>query len=185
MSRHSRITASFVVTGLLSTLVSTSAFAGGPLLSGYGGPGAGEQAIVGSTLLNGPSGGSGSGGSSGSPGGSGSGQGSVGGASAGSGPVPASTHGAQAGLTGGVSSSRGNAGSRAPQAARHARTGAAADSVGGMGASAFVYPSSLRSASTSSPALGISGGDLLVLLLAIAALALVGALTMRVSRLQR
>ncbi len=30
------------------------ALAGGPLLSGYGGPGAGAQAIIGGTLLNGP-----------------------------------------------------------------------------------------------------------------------------------
>ncbi len=44
-----------------------AALAGAPLLSGYGGPGAGAQAILGATLLNGPgSGSSGSGSSGGS-----------------------------------------------------------------------------------------------------------------------
>jgi hypothetical protein len=40
----------------VSALAPTAALAG-PLLSGYGGPGVGNQAILGSALLNGPSGG--------------------------------------------------------------------------------------------------------------------------------
>src|ERR1700736_6516079 len=42
----------------------------GPLLSGYGGPGQGNQAILGSTLLGGSAGGSGTSGGGGSRGGS-------------------------------------------------------------------------------------------------------------------
>jgi hypothetical protein len=50
-----------LVLGLVILLPSVAA--GSPLLSGYGGPGQGEQAILGGGLVNGPSGGASGGGS--------------------------------------------------------------------------------------------------------------------------
>lgn len=67
--RRNRITLGALASLALFAIPAPAALAGGPLLSGYGGPGAGAQVIIGGTLLNGPKGGSG-GGSGGSPGGS-------------------------------------------------------------------------------------------------------------------
>ena len=66
MNRNIRIASALALAGFLAALAPLAAYAGSPLLSGYGGPGAGEQAIVGSTLIGGPRGGAGSGGSLGS-----------------------------------------------------------------------------------------------------------------------
>jgi hypothetical protein len=75
MKRHRTIVLTvkaFALGAVAYALVPASALASGPgpLLSGYGGPGAGAQAILGATLLKGPGGGagSGSGSSGGSPG---------------------------------------------------------------------------------------------------------------------
>src|SRR5580692_5124645 len=65
--RGNRITLGALASLALFAIPAPAALAGGPLLSGYGGPGAGAQAIIGGTLLNGPKGGSG-GGSGGGPG---------------------------------------------------------------------------------------------------------------------
>src|SRR4051794_10195073 len=51
-------------------LLAPSSQAADPLLSGYGGPGGGEQVVLGSTLVGAGKGGGGSGGGSGSSGGS-------------------------------------------------------------------------------------------------------------------
>ncbi len=67
--RRNRIILGTLALLALLAVPAPAALAGGPLLSGYGGPGAGAQAIIGGTLLNGPKGGSG-GGSGGSAGGS-------------------------------------------------------------------------------------------------------------------
>ena len=58
MKSHRKITPLIGLVVTLSALVPASAGASS-LLSGYGGPGQGTQAILGSTLLNGPSGGAG------------------------------------------------------------------------------------------------------------------------------
>ena len=55
MKSHRKITSIIGLVVTLSALVPASA-AASSLLSGYGGPGQGTQAILGSTLLNGPSG---------------------------------------------------------------------------------------------------------------------------------
>jgi hypothetical protein len=47
-----------------------------------------------------------------------------------------------------------------------------------------VYPKSLHPASVGSPAFGISSGNLALLAVIVAALALVGAITIRITRLQ-
>ncbi len=64
MSRKSKIAPALTLTCLVLAAAPVAAFASSPLLSGYGGPGAGAQAIIGSTLSGGSSGGAG--GSSGS-----------------------------------------------------------------------------------------------------------------------
>jgi hypothetical protein len=65
MTRLRTITIATSIVAAVAAAPSTAAAS--PLLSGYGGPGQGNQAILGSALLNGPGGGS-SGGSSGSTG---------------------------------------------------------------------------------------------------------------------
>lgn len=181
-----------VVCGLLPPV----ALAGGPLLSGYGGPGAGEQSILGSTLVGGSGGGSGSGGASGSGGGSGSG-GSSGGSTGGSqgGGGAASSTGATGGSSavdagpGQAGTAKSRTGEALTRRGRRRLGGSAAvrpgtASVGRAGVNAYVYPTTLHAASYSSPVLGISGGDLLALVVTIATLALLGVLTIRMGRLQ-
>ena len=82
MKRHRTTLCTLALAGDGScVLAPAAAMAGGPLLSGYGGPGGGAQAIIGATLLNGPGSGSGGGGSGGSSSGGGSGSSSAGSAS--------------------------------------------------------------------------------------------------------
>jgi hypothetical protein len=167
--------ASALALAVLLAAAPAAALAGSPLLSGYGPPGAGEQAILGSTLLQGPHGGAGQGGSSGSGGSGGPVSGSGTSTSRGTGPA----------RTGPAGRSSSSAGGHAGIAGASQAHGAAGAEAGRSDASLFVYPSSLRSSSAGSPALGISGGDLLLLAGTIAALALLGTLTIRLTHLQR
>jgi hypothetical protein len=177
----------------VSASAPSAALAGGPLLSGYGGPGAGEQAILGSTLL----GGSGSGGSSGGSGGggrsggTGTGVGGSGGSAREKAGATASTGASGGGpvshpaTTGTVESTAAQTGARRG----HRRLGGSAAGQGGgaagrAGVSAYVYPSTMRVASYDSPVLGISVDDLLALVVTIATLTLLGVLTIRLGRLQ-
>ena len=66
MGRHRIITTTVLTVALLC--VPASALASSTLLSGYGGPGQGNQAIIGSTLVGGSGGGKGGGGSGGGSG---------------------------------------------------------------------------------------------------------------------
>ncbi len=145
----------------------------GSLLSGYGGPGQGNQAILGSTLLGGPSGGSG--GSAGGGGGSGeSSQANGASALSGSGQAASSQ---SSGSSGG--------GSQAGQhhGARHSRTHTASSVPGSStGASARLAPSAATSKEGSQP-LGLSGRDLLYALLVLALLVATAVLTLRLARL--
>ncbi len=193
MNRKSRIVVVLVAFGLVPAAASPVALAGSPLLSGYGGPGTGEQAVIGSTLIGG-GGGSGSSGSAGSGGSSSANSTTAGGAgSTVPGTTSAVTGGSSAGGGGSRASSKGSGAGEGASGAKHAggsHTGGSAairGTTGGRGIQvhAFVYPTALRSASVDSPALGISGSDLLLLLAAIATLALVAAATLRLSRLQR
>ncbi len=72
MTRKIWISSALALATAMLVLAPMPAFAGSPLLSGYGGPGAGEQAVIGSTLIGGSRGG-GAGGSSGSGGSGGAG----------------------------------------------------------------------------------------------------------------
>jgi hypothetical protein len=159
-----------------------------PLLGGYGGPGEGNQAILGSALIGGASGGSsgsggGSGGSAGSSSGSGSGSGSSTGAAtsaAGGEAEPAgssrqgSTGGAEAEAKGGAT---GPASGRTPRARE--RSGKAS------GGAARAYPpyrdDVAQATSGGSPALGLSTADFAYVLFALAALAATALVTRRLA----
>ena len=137
-----------------------------PLLSGYGGPGQGDQAILGATLLNGPS--SGGGGSSSSE-------------------VAAGTASA---LTATEDSTAGSGSGRSRETA-HARSGARrshsakpSKRAGGTAKSDAVLGTiTLRSEDRiSNDRLGLSGVDILYILLTLGGLALTGGLTRQLAR---
>lgn len=177
MNRNIRIASALALTGFLSASAPLPASAGTPLLSGYGGPGAGEQAIVGSTLLGGGRGGGSSGGPT-SSGGSGSASlGSSGGTSS-----SGSTSGSSG--AGGSRSGGSSAGSSATKRAVGKGSAEAGRSRGaGAGAvGAYVYPKS--PASSDSRLIGISSGDVLPAVGIVLALTLVGVFTLRFVRLQ-
>jgi len=176
MRSHRLIITTTLLVLAVSAMAPTAAGAG-PLLSGYGGPGQGNQAILGSALLNGGSGGSGGGGS----GGRGS---SAGGFTAG---LARRTGSAGAGTGAGSTAGAGAAGG-APAPApsgrgKHATGPVAGASSGGSTASA--RSSSLtasRGGVGGSQALGLSGADLLYILLAFGVLVFTGLLTRRLAR---
>jgi hypothetical protein len=183
MTRAQVIASTTALLAALSVAVPDAAQAGS-LLSGYGAPGQGNQAILGSALLNGPRSGGGSGGSAG---GSDSGLAespSQEAASIDRGPaeVPhatASKHGSTAGGRGGRASgaSRGGTESKTDD-----RSGVA----GASGGTSGTYPASERGeaarlASDGSETLGLSVQDLLYILLALGVLAFTGVLTTRLT----
>jgi hypothetical protein len=129
----------------------------GPLLSGYGAPGQGNQAILGSTLLGG--GGGGSAGASGvsSASGSGSGESSL-----------------KPSVTGSAGGPASRASGRSPHGApRAAGAGVAGATAGGTAVRA--YPAAETSGA--SHTLGLSGADLLYIILAALALLFTGVFT--------
>lgn len=147
------------------------AFAGVPsdlapassLLSGYGGPGQGSQAILGSTLLNGPGGGGGSGASAGSTSAA---------------PATAGGSGTQPGAGGQARSHEHSGTSRGSHAAASTPRSSAPASI------ADVYSAAERGAPASSTGtLGLSRADFLLIVLALGALALTAVLTWRLTRL--
>jgi hypothetical protein len=170
MTSHHRIVLTGLIVASLSATTPTLATAG-PLLSGYGGPGEGSQAILGSTLLGAGSGGGGSGGSAGGPSGSSSGS---------------FRYGERPGETG--SSTTGAAGTGGTGARKSAARGASSSRAGrASGGGASTYPASSAehtslAASVGSETLGLSGGDLLYIVLMLAALAFTGVLTRRLAR---
>ncbi|MGA9874542.1 MAG: hypothetical protein WBQ21_01910 [Solirubrobacteraceae bacterium] len=189
MNRILRIASTLALASFVSVLAPAVAAAGSPLLSGYGGPGGGEQSILGSALLGGagPDGSSGSGGS----GGAGSG-GSAATTSGGSGtglaragePAEGLGSAGTGGTGAGGAASRPGGGSTSNRGGAHTGRNAGTPAHG-AGARAYVSPSSLRLASADSSALEISGGDVLLLVATIATLGLVGVLTIRWGRLQQ
>jgi hypothetical protein len=182
MRRHRIIVATLIPLAGLGAGVPAAALAGPPLLSGYGGPGAGAQTIVGASLVNGPRGGSGNGGSTGG--------GSAGGATGGATELAA---GSQA--TGAASSSAAGTDSAAVNTERAAganRRGRVAGSPGAgtdhstRAAGANPNPSHLGASTaviaSDTGTSWFSGADLLALVLAAGALALVALATVRLTR---
>jgi hypothetical protein len=151
MRRHRVITTAALLALALALPATAHA---GSLLSGYGGPGQGNQAILGATVIGGASGGGSTGGGGSSSGGE---------SSATSATTPATS----------TPSSRGSA--HHPGKAK-TRQGHA--SVSPSGAHRAASTLSLKdTASVATPALGISGTDLLYVLLALGALILTAAIT--------
>jgi hypothetical protein len=168
------ITPAIACIAAISAASPAAAPAASPLLSGYGGPGQGSQVILGSSLVNGPPKGGG-GGSQGAGGLTGTGESSSAaaagrlGTATGSGEVPAglvvhkhvSTTGPHGRNAKGVEVQGTSSGSGASSASpTHAAVRPAADSE----------------------TLGVSGIDLLYVLVALGALALTAVLTSRIAR---
>jgi len=153
-----------VFVGTAFVIASPTGAVASPLLSGYGGPGQGPQAILGSALLNGPSGGGGS---------SGSGAASLSSAP----PAPQAPVGAG---PPGSFQARGS-GARQPDGSASAAGGQGpAGHVGRIGSSGdALYPAFEPSASTGT--LGLSEPNLLLIALALACVAVLAALTVRLA----
>jgi hypothetical protein len=161
--RGRTITATLVVAALCALAPAAQA---NSLLSGYGGPGQGSQVILGATLVGGGGGASGSG--------SGGGTSAGGGGGSSQGPAGAST-GAAEGSSGGSS--------HAPTGSRHAAGGAGGGHASSSDARAYSSAALLAAhepAADSSP-FGLSGTDLLFILLVLGGLVLTGVLTRRVA----
>jgi hypothetical protein len=147
---------------LVTFAASPGVAAASSLLSGYGGPGQGSQAILGSTLVNGPRGGGGSGGSSGSTG------------SLSAITAPASTAPSTAGsvTAGGKAASKATRGGAKGHARGHAPSQTSTDA-----SSPYIV-----SRQVAEPFLGISKGDFLGIIAVAAALIVIGVATWRSAR---
>ncbi len=149
--------------------------AGSSLLSGYGGPGQGSQAILGSALVGGGAGGGGAGGGSGSSSNGGGAEGQSRPSHLGESPDrTGSAAGAAAGGTGSAPA-RKSAGGALPS--RQTGAGRKPDGSAGAGKGGdWAATAALASGASTGRAetLGISGGDLLYILLALAGLAFTG-----------
>ncbi len=153
-----------------------AAAAGGPLLSGYGGPGEGNQAILGSTLLGGA--GPGEGGSGGPDGLSGGAEGIAATIASGS-----SAEGKDSRHAAGAD---GHDGRGDQSEGRPANDGSGAGPAGaGFGPAHPAHPVVSLADTGDSQTLGISSGDVLYIFVALGALAATGALTGRLARHSR
>ena len=173
MSSSRRTIIKLTLIALAVSAVVPALASAGSLLSGYGGPGEGNQAILGSALLNGPSGKGGSGGGSGGARGAG-GSGSYGSliAGAGEGQIASSSHGG-GGPTGSSTSRSSKSGSKQ----RHVQAGAGKASTSASQPYQQTNRPSTKTSGGGSQPLGLSGADLLYILLALVVLALTGVLT--------
>jgi hypothetical protein len=170
MTRHQRRTTSILVFAALLVAAMPGTAAANSLLSGYGGPGEGNQAILGSALLGAPkgAGGSGAGGGSSSLSQSSSAQ-------SGEAAAPQGTQGSSGGTKG--SAKRRVKGARATKTPARGAASQAAQSV------SVIYPAASREVTTGgSRALGLSGTDFVYIILALGVLALTGFLTVRLTR---
>jgi hypothetical protein len=153
MRRHRVITTAALLALALALPATAHA---GSLLSGYGGPGQGNQAILGATVIGGAGGGSTSGGSSSS--------------------------GGESTATSATSAASPATSTPSPRGSAHhpgkTKTRQGHASVSPSGAHGTASTLSLKdTASVATPALGISGTDLLYVLLALGALILTAAIT--------
>ncbi len=167
MKKH-RLTTAATLTAMAFSMMAPLDADANSLLSGYGGPGQGSQAILGSALVNGPGGGGGS---------------SGGGATNLSGPAAGASFGGSALGTrsGAAGSSRRGGGSSTHSAKRGGSRPNASGSESGTYKPAYP-PSTATSSAVESSQVGLSNSDLLYILLAAGALVLTGALTRRLAR---
>jgi hypothetical protein len=176
-----------ILIGALSATVFVAApgpAAASTLLSGYGGPGEGNQAMLGSTMINGPRGGGSSGGGSSSST-AGEGRSTAGGADGASAGEPTNAGGSSSGPASGAGARRGGpAGAAAGDGAvaRRSAHGGASVAQSKLTAASF-YPAAERiPAGASNGTLGISAGDLVLIAIALVALMLIGLLTSRAAQ---
>jgi hypothetical protein len=173
MGRTRRTIIKLTLTALAASALVPAAANAGSLLSGYGSPGEGNQAILGSALLNGPSGKGGSGGASAT---AAAGQsGSYGSliASADEGRLASSSK-ASGGSTSSGSARSSNAGGKQ----RHVKAGAGKASNSASQPYTQTNGRSTQAAGGGgSQPLGLSGADLLYILMVVVVLALTGVLT--------
>jgi hypothetical protein len=171
--RLSRTAATLLTIG--ATLIAPAAASAGSLLSGYGGPGQGNQEILGGGVVGGPSGGggSGSGGQAGAPAA----------ATAASLALPASAAAATQTHAGTEPGSAAHSGSGAT-GARTRRSRPTAAGAQGVAHARALNLAPARAASDGSPTAGLSGGDVVYIVLALAVLALTAALTWSLTRRQ-
>ncbi len=154
---------------LLAVALSLSAPASAPansLLSGYGGPGQGNQAILGSALVNGPSGGGGGA------------SGSAGAATLASAPQA----GALPPASGGAPAAARRAAAGSTRTAAHKRHAHASAAPAPAYTPSKARKSALLAVDGGTPALGLSGGDVLYILLGFAALTVTALLTRQLAR---
>jgi hypothetical protein len=184
MTSHRTTPLTLTLLAVLVIYAPSSALANS-LLSGYGGPGEGNQAILGSALVGGAGGAGGGGSSNGSSGSSGGSTGSNGSSSG-----AATGGGAAAGVSGAASAGSSNGGSSTGGGSRSAtgRTSRArAYSGRASGGAARAYPLSSRdqtsqSTSGGSEGLGLSAADLGYVLLALGTLGATGFVTRRLAQ---
>lgn len=154
-----RLTPATAIAVLSLCVLPSGAYASSTLLSGYGGPGEGNQAIIGSTLIGGGNGSSGGGtGSTASQ------------TTSNSGSIEASA-------------TRPASGSHPKGESRTHRkgSGSSAGDTSGTGVSAYT-PIAATTHESSGSALGLNGADLLYIVLALAVLGLTAVLTVRLAR---
>jgi hypothetical protein len=173
--RRHRIIISTTVLLALSGVIAPVAL-GDPLLSGYGSPGEGSQALIGATLVNGPRGGGGSGGGGG-------------GASTGEGAVNLAAPAASSGSSGSSAATRGGSASKSGSARGSGAAGSSGSGAPGArtpsaGRSDFAsYPRSERVVGAQTSLIsGVSGSDLLYVLIALGCLLLTVFATLRLAK---
>jgi hypothetical protein len=158
MGRQSLTTTAAIV-ALSLCVLPAGAYASSTLLSGYGGPGEGNQAIIGSALIGGGKGGSGGGTGGGSQ------------VSGGSGSIEAP-----------ASAGSGSGGSHAKRTSpKRKGSGAPKSHASGSGAAAYT-PAAATTRDGGGSTLGLTVGDLLYIVLALGLLALTAVLTGRLTR---
>jgi hypothetical protein len=169
MTRHRKITPAVGLCLALAVVIPGAAQAS-PILSGYGGPGQGNQAILGSALLNSPSGGGGGGSAGGGSGASGA-TGEI--------ALPATTTSVGAART-----SHGSASKQSPARGQSSPVGSSPQRAAQArvdAASAYLAAERGHPAGQSG-ALGLGGQDVLYIILALAALAMVAVFTRRLAQ---
>jgi hypothetical protein len=165
MTRHQRTISILLFVALLAAVIPSAALANS-LLSGYGGPGAGNQAILGSALLNTPKGGGGGG---------------AGGGGQVSSSQPTESASSQTGDVAGASKSA--SGKRSKRRAASTKRGDRGVPTRTSRGGAVIYPAASSEVTTGgSRTLGLSGADFAYIILALGVLALTGVLTMRLTR---
>jgi hypothetical protein len=153
-----RLTIAAAIAALSFCVLPVGASASSTLLSGYGGPGEGNQAIIGSTLIGG-------------------GGGKGGGAGGGESQVSATTASIEA-----SPSATSRHGSRAKGSSHSRKAGGASTGHASGGAASTYTPAAAATHDSGGSTLGLTGGDLLYIVLALGFLALTALLTGRLTR---